>query len=98
MAETVPTVYSWIEWWDDRMAHIFDPYRKPTNTMWLVHAAHDDVSSMIFREVKVYLFDRNMMRSTGMQEAKQPEMLRKGSNKSLLQMILLKHSAILQPC
>ena len=33
--------------------------------MPLVHAACDDVSSMIFQEVKVYLFDRNMMRSTG---------------------------------
>ena len=27
MAETVPTLYSWIEWWDDRRAHIFGPYR-----------------------------------------------------------------------
>ena len=33
--------------------------------MRLVHAARDDVSSMIFQEVKVYLFNRNMMRSTG---------------------------------
>ena len=82
MAETVPTLYSWIEWWDDRRAHIFGPYRgwglpgcnlseqgnaqwKPTNTMWLVHAACNDVKCMIFQEVKVYLFDRNMMRSTG---------------------------------
>ena len=81
MAETVPTLYSWIEWWDDRRAQIFGPYRgggllgcnlseqgnaqwKPTNTMQLVHAACDDVSR-IFQEVKVYLFDRNMMRSTG---------------------------------
>ena len=82
MAEIVPTLYSWIEWWNDRRAHIFGPYRgwgllgcnlseqgnaqwKPTNTMWLVHDACDEVSSMIFQEVKVYLFDRNMMRSTG---------------------------------
>ena len=27
MAETVPTLYSWIEWWDDRRAHLFGPYR-----------------------------------------------------------------------
>ena len=91
MAESVPTLYSWIEWWDDRRAHIFGPYRsrglpgcnlseqghgqwKPTNTMHLVHAAHDDVNSMIYQEVKVYLFDRNLMRST--------EMLRTGPNKS----------------
>ena len=70
MAETVPTLHSWIEWWDDRRAQIFGPYRggglprcnlskqgnaqwKPTNTMQLVHAAYDDVSSMIFQEVKV---------------------------------------------
>ena len=82
IAESVLTLYSWIEWWDDRRAHIFGPYRsgglpgcnlseqgnaqwKPTNTMHLVHAAHDDVSSMIFQEVKVYLFNRNLMRSTG---------------------------------
>ena len=32
--------------------------------MQLVHAAYDDVSSMIFQEVKVYFFDRNMMKST----------------------------------
>ena len=87
MAETVPTLYSWIEWWDDRRAHIFGPYRggglpkcnlskqgnaqwKPTNTMRLVHAACNDVSSMIFQEVKVYLFDRNMMRSRGRARSK----------------------------
>ena len=38
--------------------------------MQLVHAAHDDVSSMIFQEVKVYLFDRNMMKSTGRARSK----------------------------
>ena len=87
MAETVPTLYSWIEWWDDGKAHIFGPYRggdlpgcnlseqgnaqwKPTNTMQLVHVVRDDVSSMIFQEVKVYLFDRNMMRSTGRARSK----------------------------
>ena len=43
---------------------------KPTNTMRLVHAACDDVSNMIFQEVKVYLFDRNMMRSTGRAKSK----------------------------
>ena len=87
MAESIPTLYSWIEWWDDRRAHIFGPYRggglpgcnlskqgnaqwKPTNTMHLVHAARDDVSSMIFQEVKVYLFDRNLMRLTGRARSK----------------------------
>ena len=87
MAETVPTLYSWIEWLDDRRAHIFGPYRggglpgcnlseqgnahwKPTNTMHLVHTAHDDVSSMIFQEVKVYLFNRDMMKSTGRARSK----------------------------
>ena len=34
-----------------------------------MHAAHD-VSNMIFQEVKVYLFDRNMMRSTGRARSK----------------------------
>ena len=43
---------------------------KPTNTIHLVHAACDDVSSMIFQEVKVYLFDRNRMRSTGRAKSK----------------------------
>ena len=87
MAESVPTLYSWIEWWDDRRTHIFGPHRggglpgcnlseqgnamwKPTNTMYLVHAVCDDVSSMIFQEVKVYLFDRNLMRSTGRTRSK----------------------------
>ena len=86
MAESIPTL-SWIEWSDDRRAHIFGPYRggglsgcnlseqgnaqwKPTNTMHLVHAACNDVSSMIFQEVKVYLFDRNPMRSTGRARSK----------------------------
>ena len=87
IAESVPTLYSWIEWWNDRRAHIFGPYRggglpgcnlseqgnaqwKPTNTMHLVHAACDDVSSMIFQEVKVDLFNRNLMRSTGRARSK----------------------------
>ena len=87
MAESIPTLYSWIEWWNDRRVHIFGPYRsgglpgcnlseqgnaqwKPTNTMWLVHAACDDVSSMIFQEVKVYLYDKKLMRSTGRARSK----------------------------
>ena len=43
---------------------------KLRNTMHLVHAACDDVSSMIFQEVKVYLFDRNLMRSKGRARSK----------------------------
>ena len=37
----------------------------PTNTMRLVHAAHDDVSTMIFQEVSVNLFNRNLRKSSG---------------------------------
>ena len=87
MAESVPILYSLIEWWDDRRAHTFGPYSggglpgcnlseqgnaqwKPTNTMHLVHVAHDNVSSMIFQEIKVYLFDRNLMRLTGRARSK----------------------------
>ena len=38
--------------------------------MCLVHAARDDVSRMIFQEVRVYLFDRNLMRLTGRARSK----------------------------
>ena len=115
MAESVPTLYSWIEWWDDRRAQIFGPYRggglpgcnlseqgnaswKPTNTMCLVHAAHDDVSSMIFQEVKVYLFDRNLMRLTGRARSKPTRDAQDRAKKSQLPMILLKPSVILLRC
>ena len=27
IAQSVPTLHTWIQWWDDRRAHIFGPYR-----------------------------------------------------------------------
>ena len=37
----------------------------PTNTMRLVHTAHGDLSTMIFQEVSVNLFNRNLHKSSG---------------------------------
>ena len=33
--------------------------------MWLVHAAHDDVATMIVQEEEIYEFDRNISKSGG---------------------------------
>ena len=33
--------------------------------MWLVHAAHDDVATMIVQEEEIYEFDRNISKSRG---------------------------------
>ena len=38
---------------------------QPTNTMRLTHAAHNDVSTIIFQEVSVNLFNRNLHKSLG---------------------------------
>ena len=38
---------------------------KPYNTLQLVHAAKQDIASMMLQEKEIFLFNRNMAKSTG---------------------------------
>ena len=82
MARRTPSLWSWIDWWDIRRAHIFGTFHhgslpgcnlseqgnkswKPTGTMRVVHAGHDDTITMMFQEMQVKLFEENLHKVIG---------------------------------
>ena len=81
MANKYEFLEPWIDWWHQRRSHFWPLQRRWTpsvnlseqgnskwvrcNTMRLVHAAHDDVATMIVQEEEIYEFDRNILKSGG---------------------------------